>query len=60
MNANVNQFDEEKFNSNQKWKAINLDTSIKDIIFVKKNILGILIHVVLKMENIYQKLLTNQ
>ena len=60
MNANVNQFDEEKFNSNRKWKAINLDASIKDIIFVKKNILGILIHVVVKMENIYKKLLTIQ
>ena len=31
---------------------INLDVSLKNIMFVKKNVFGILIHVIVKMENI--------
>ena len=33
---------------------INVDTSVKNIMYVKKIILGILLHVIVKMENIYQ------
>ena len=32
----------------------NVDTSVKNIMYVKKIILGILLHVIVKMENIYQ------
>ena len=33
---------------------INVDTRVKNIMYVKKIILGILLHVIVKMENIYQ------
>ena len=33
--------------------TINVDVSIKNIIYVKKIVFGILVHVVVKMENIY-------
>ena len=39
--------------------AINVNVSIKNVIYVKK-IIGILIHVVVKMENISQVLWTIQ
>ena len=42
-------FDGRKHNSNQKW---NVDVSVKNIIYLKKIILGILLHVVAKMVNI--------
>ena len=32
--------------------TINVDVSLKNVMFVKKNVFGILIHVVVKMENI--------
>ena len=32
--------------------TINVDVSVKNIIYMKKNISGILLHVILKMENI--------
>ena len=32
--------------------TINVDVSVKDIIFVKKIVFGILVHVFVKMENI--------
>ena len=40
--------------------AIKEDASVKKIIYEKKNIFGILLHFVAKMENVYQVLLTNQ
>ena len=39
---------------------INVDVSVKNIIYVKKIIFGILLHVVVKMENIWQVLLMIQ
>ena len=35
---------------------INLDVSVKNVIYVKKIIFGILLHAVVKMENIQQVL----
>ena len=35
---------------------INVDTSVKNIIYVKKIMFGILLHVIVKMENIWQVL----
>ena len=32
----------------------NVDVSVKNIIYVKKNMFGILVHVFMKMENIQQ------
>ena len=45
-------FDGRKCNSNQKWIMINVDASVKYIIYVKEIILGILLHVVSKTVNI--------
>ena len=36
--------------------TINVDVSVKNIIYVKKTKFGILVHVVVKMENVYQVL----
>ena len=36
--------------------TINVDVSVKNIIYVKKTKFGILVHAVVKMENIYQVL----
>ena len=33
-------------------KIINVDVNVRNIMYVKKIVLGILLHVVLKMENI--------
>ena len=35
---------------------INVDGSVKNIIYVKKIMFGILLHVIVKMENIWQVL----
>ena len=35
---------------------INVDVSVKNVVYVKIIILGILLHVVVKMEDIYQVL----
>ena len=35
---------------------INVDASVKNIIYVKKFMFGILLHVIVKMENIWQVL----
>ena len=35
---------------------INADVSVKNIVYVKKILFGILLHVIAKMENIYQAL----
>ena len=40
--------------------TINVDVSVKNIIDVKKIILGILLHVVVKVVNIQQVLLTTE
>ena len=40
--------------------TVNVDGSVKSIIYVKKNIFGILLHVAAKMENIWKVLLTVQ
>ena len=32
--------------------TINVDVSVKNIMYVKKNMFGILLHVIVKMENI--------
>ena len=45
-------FDGIKCNRNKKRIMINDDVSQKNTIYVKKTILGILQHVVMKMENI--------
>ena len=48
-------FDERKCNSNQKWNndrfLIKKNIYIYIYIYVKKNVFGILLHVVAKMEN---------
>ena len=36
----------------KRGKTINVDARVKDIIYVKKIIFGILLHIVLKMVNI--------
>ena len=36
--------------------TIKVDASVKNVMYVKKIIFGILLHVVVKMENIYQVL----
>ena len=48
--------DGRKYNSNQNWNNNKFvsDVSVKNIIYVKKIIFGILLHVVAKMVNIYQ------
>ena len=45
-------FDGGKCNSNQKWKNDKCQCECKNIIYGKKIISGILLHVVAKMENI--------
>ena len=50
-NVNVN-FTKENVIQIKNGITINLDVSVKDIKYVKKIISGILLHVVVKMENI--------
>ena len=45
-------FDRRKCNSNQKWNNDKCRSEHKNITFVKKIILGILLHIVVKTENI--------
>ena len=45
-------FDGIKCNSNQWWNNNNVYASVKNIIYVKKIMFGILLHVTVKMENI--------
>ena len=40
--------------------TINVDASVKIIIYVKKDMLGILVHVIVNMENIQQVLWMTQ
>ena len=51
MNVNVNLMEENVIQING-GIMINVDVSVKNIIYVKKIIFGILIHVIAKMENI--------
>ena len=45
-------FDEKNVIQINSGTSINVDVSIKNVVYVKKIILGILVHVVVKMENI--------
>ena len=51
MNANVNLMEENVIQING-GITINIDVSVKNIIYVKKIIFGILLQVVAKMQNI--------
>ena len=54
-NVNVNLMDENVLQIKGRI-TINVDVSVKNIIYVKKTKFGILVHAVVKMENIYQVL----
>ena len=45
-------FDGRNYNSNQKWNIDKFGTNVKNIIYVKKIIFGVLLHVVAKIVNI--------
>ena len=45
-------FDGRKCNSDHCGIMINIDVSVKNIVYVKKIMFGILLHVIVKMENI--------
>ena len=47
-------FDEKNVIQINGGTSINADVSIKNVVFVKKIIFGILVHAVVKMENIWQ------
>ena len=47
-------FDEKNVIQINGGTSINVDVSIKNVVFVKKIIFGILVHAVVKMENIWQ------
>ena len=51
MNVNVNLIEENVIEING-GITINFDVSVKKIIHLKKNLLGILVHVFMKMKNI--------
>ena len=51
MNLNVNLMEENVIQNNDRL-TINVDVGIKNVIYVKKVMFGILLHVVVKMENI--------
>ena len=44
--------DETKCNSNHWWNNVNVDVSVKNIIYVKKNMFRILVYVIVKMGKI--------
>ena len=50
-------FDGRSCNSDQKWISINVNASVKNIKHVKKIIFGVLLYVIVKMENIEQVVL---
>ena len=54
-NVNVNLMDENVLQIKGRI-TINVDVSVKNIIYVKKTKFGLLVHAVVKMENIYQVL----
>ena len=45
-------FDGRKCNSNQWWNKDNVAVSVKNFIYMKRIIFGIVLHVVVKMENV--------
>ena len=45
-------FDGRKCNSDQWWNNNNVDVCVKNVIYVKKIMFGILLHVIVKMGNI--------
>ena len=45
-------FDGRNYNSGQWWNNDNVDVSVKNVMYAKKNMLGNLLHIILKMENI--------
>ena len=45
-------FDGRKCNSDQWWNNDNVNVNVKNVMYVKKIKFGILLHVILKMENI--------
>ena len=51
MNVNVNLMGEIVIQING-GIMVNVDVSVKNVMYVKKIMLGILLHVILKMENI--------
>ena len=51
MNVNVNLIEKHVIQINGRI-TINVDVSVKNIIYVKKIMFGILLHVIVKMENI--------
>ena len=51
MNVNVNLMEENVIQINR-GIMVNVDVSVKSIIYVKKIMFGILLHVIVKMENI--------
>ena len=51
MNLNVNLMEENVIQNNDRL-TINVDVGIKNVMYVKKVMFGILLHVVVKMENI--------
>ena len=57
MNVNVNLMEENVIQIQSEIMA-NVDASVKNIIYVNKIIFGILLHVVAKIVNIWQLLLT--
>ena len=48
--------DGRKCNSNQRWNSKKCRCVCKNIIYMKKNMFGILVHVIVKMESILQVL----
>ena len=52
-NVNVNLMKENVFQINDRLK-INVDVIVRNVIYVKKTMFGNLLHVVVKMENIYR------
>ena len=50
-NVNVNLM-QENLSQIKNWISLNVDVSVKNTKYVKKNIFGILLHVVAKIENI--------
>ena len=51
MNANVNLIEQNVIQINVRM-TINVNMSVKNIVYVKKIMFGILLHAIVKMENI--------
>ena len=55
LNANVNLM-EENVNQINGGIMMNVDVSVKNVMYLKKIMFGILLHVVVKMENVQNKI----